>query len=135
MHALYRDACLEKVWVKSPERKTKEVQGGNLRIPQAKATSQRLTPRAYEPIVPKPRGTFQALTAPVLKEANVKRDSTLTPRMVPSTTCIHSSRCTQRVACWMSAARKWLQARSLIHAMVDKISNLGKCWQLLQHLP
>jgi len=41
----------------------------------------------------------KAPAAPVLKEANVKRESTLTPRMVPSTTChVMTSRSTTPVS-------------------------------------
>ena len=58
----------------------------------------------------------KAATAPVLKEANVKRESTLTPRMVPSTNCCTGTEVLHCMPSWV-----WL---CLIHAVVDEIPNL-----------
>ena len=77
--------------------------------------------------------------APVLKEANVKRESTLTPRMVPSTTChvmtsslyyatmpmpTGSDQCAQVSPFVAVTTQGWQNDESLIHTVVNKIANL-----------
>ena len=77
--------------------------------------------------------------APVLKEASVKRESTLTPRMVPSTTChvmtssfcyatmpmpTGSDQCAQASPFVAVTPQGWQNDESLIHTVVNKIANL-----------